>query len=112
MLRNSPEVGRDTILGRAHLLLGSHPGPEDILLVVEVSDTSAGYDLEVKAPLYARAGIGETWLVNLVEETIEVYREPDSGGYRRARTVHRGETFAAESLPNLELLADDILPPL
>ena len=65
----------------------------------------------MKVPLYARAGIGETWLVNLLEETIEVYREPDSAGYRAACTVRRGETFAAESLPNLELLADDILPP-
>ena len=90
----------------------SHPGPEDILLVVEVSDTSVDYDREVKVPLYARSGIREAWLVNLVEGVIEVYRSPSSEGYRQVRRVPRGETLTPESLSGLRILADDLLPSL
>ena len=94
---------------RADFYAASHPGPPDVLLVIEVSLTSEEYDRQVKIPLYARAGIPEVWLVDLEGGSIEVYREPSSEGYRLVRTVRGDERLAPESLPGLELTARDIL---
>src|SRR5690606_26231594 len=69
----------------------SHPGPEDVLLLVEVMESSATYDREVKVPLYARFGIAETWLLALEPGVIEMYRAPGPEGYHQVRTLRRGE---------------------
>jgi Uma2 family endonuclease len=69
-----------------------HPGPEDVYLLVEVSDTSLTTDREVKLPAYGRAGIPEVWIVNLLEQTIEVYREPHFSGYATKTVLRTGET--------------------
>lgn len=87
----------------------AHPGPQDVLLLIEVADTSVDYDRQVKAPLYARAGITEYWLVDLAGQRIEVYRAPAAGEYRQVRLVRQGERLAPEVLPFLELSANDIL---
>jgi Uma2 family endonuclease len=86
-----------------------HPRPEDVLLVIEVSDTSAEYDAEVKLPLYARAGVPEVWLVDLGREIIEVHHRPATGTYRETLRVARGESFASRTVPGLELEADAVL---
>jgi Uma2 family endonuclease len=72
-----------------------HPSPEDVFIVVEVMDNSASYDREVKIPLYARFGIPETWLVDVEQGLIEVYREPSLEGYRQVRTLRRGEHLSS-----------------
>lgn len=59
-----------------------HPTPEDILLLVEVAESSAAVDRQVKVPLYAQSGVLEVWLVDLNQETITVYRDPSPDGYR------------------------------
>src|SRR5438034_4682131 len=64
-----------------------HPRSHDILLVVEVADSSLAYDREVKIPLYAEAGIREAWVVDLNAETISVYRDPGPEGYREVVTI-------------------------
>jgi Uma2 family endonuclease len=58
------------------------PSPNDVLLLIEVADTTLDYDRRTKIPLYARAGIAEVWLVNLKDNSIEVYREPSAAGYK------------------------------
>ncbi len=63
------------------------PGPADVLLVVEVAESSVATDRDVKLPLYGRAGIGEAWLVDLPAGTIEVHTGPSPAGYR-GRSVH------------------------
>ncbi len=87
----------------------AHPYPNDILLVIEVADTSLGYDREEKVPLYASAGIPEMWLVNLSEAVIEVYSNPVDGVYSPVRQVARGGVLDAASLPGLSIRAADIL---
>jgi Uma2 family endonuclease len=87
----------------------ANPGPSDVLLIIEVADSSVGYDREVKVPLYARAGIQEVWLVNLPEDVIEIYARPTDGTYRGARLVKRGESLTATSVSTLTLDADSIL---
>ncbi len=87
----------------------SHPGPTDVLLVMEVAETSAAYDREVKALLYAKAAIPEVWLVDLAEERTEVYRQPSPRGYRDVRMIRRGELLTPLVLPELALAVNDVL---
>jgi Uma2 family endonuclease len=87
----------------------AHPGPEDILLLVEVAETSAAYDREVKASLYARSGIREYWLVDLVSESIEVYRGPIPEEYHQVRQLRHGDRIAPEAFPDVEIAIDDAL---
>lgn len=83
----------------------SHPTPADVLLVVEVADTSAAYDREVKLPLYARAGVPGVWLVDLNEGAVEVYAAPESGEYRESRRMARGESLAAREVAGFSPVA-------
>jgi Uma2 family endonuclease len=77
----------------------AHPRPDDILLLIEVADTTVNHDRLRKIPLYARAGILETWLVNLPAEAIEVHGDPARDGYRDVR-VWRGESLAQRTSPH------------
>ncbi len=85
------------------------PGPDDVLLVVEVADSSQRTDREQKIPLYARAGLPEVWLVDLPRDVIEVYREPAAGAYRSVQTVARDATLAILKLPGVTLPATEVL---
>jgi Uma2 family endonuclease len=85
------------------------PGAEDVLLIIEVADTSVEYDRSVKLPLYAKANISETWLANIKEDRIEAYSQPDNGIYQNARLIKRGETLTPESLPDLSITVEEIL---
>jgi Uma2 family endonuclease len=80
------------------------PVPEDVLLVVEVADSSVGEDRELKLPAYAEAGIPECWLVNLPEQHVEVYRDPSPRGYRTVQIRTSGETIEPQ-VASLEPLA-------
>ena len=94
---------------RADCYSSAHPGPGDVLLLVEVSDSSTEYDQEVKLPLYARYGIAEVWLVGLETETVEVYRGPAAQGYQNLSQSVRGQGLSPEFFSGLELAVDDIL---
>jgi Uma2 family endonuclease len=106
---SEPEPDVALVKPRDDFYSREHPGPDDVLLLIEVADTSVERDLEMKLPLYARAGIPETWIVDLPTETIEVHSRPDSGEYRETVRVKRSETVASRTLPGLEVAADDIL---
>jgi Uma2 family endonuclease len=69
----------------------AHPTAADVLLLVEISESTLRFDRNVKAPLYARHGIPELWVVDLVEGRLHVYREPRDGFYTSAPT----EAFGA-----------------
>jgi Uma2 family endonuclease len=86
-----------------------HPQPEDVLLLIEVADTSGHRDRREKLPMYARAGIVETWLVDLAGDQIEVYRHPAPDGYRDVRRVTRDGTLTAVRLPALTIPAAEVL---
>lgn len=75
---------------RADFYAEAHPTPEDVLLVVEVADTTVRFDRTVKVPLYARTGVPETWLVNLSRNEVEVYSRPENGVHQQVRRVRRG----------------------
>lgn len=79
--------------------------PRSALLVVEVSGESLAQDRSLKARVYARAGVPEYWIVNVVERCVEVHREPDAtaGGYGRIERMAAGERLSTEDLPSFTL---------
>lgn len=89
----------------------AHPTPEDILLITEVADSTLDYDRDIKAPLYGRAGIPETWVVNLREDCLEVFRSPGPQGYAQHTLYRRGDKISPVSLPDLEFAVAELLPP-
>ncbi len=89
----------------------ARPSAEDILLVIEVSDSSLNYDREVKAHIYGRAGIPETWVLNLPGDCIERFTEPGPEGYGQHAVLRRGGKVAPVSLPDVELAVEDLLLP-
>ena len=87
----------------------SHPTPGDILLVIEVADTSVEYDREIKLPLYARAGIQEAWLVLLSKDVVEVHSSPRIGRYQKVQRLKRAKKVQSQMMPGLALSVDSIL---
>lgn len=86
--------------------------PGDVLLLVEIADTSLPYDRGVKLPLYARARIPEVWLADLIRDRVEVFSEPAPDGYRRSETRERGTDLVPLSFPGLSLAVDTLLGPI
>ncbi len=94
---------------RADRYRDQHPAPEDTLLVIEVADTSAQYDRNVKIPLYGRAQVAEAWLVDLQNEIIEVHTQAGSRGYHRCDKFVSGQMVKSSSVPGLEIPFDEII---
>jgi Uma2 family endonuclease len=87
----------------------SLPEPEDVLLLIEVSDTTLAYDRGLKLQLYARAGIKEVWIVDLPAETIEQYTDASGDGYRHVEHKRRGQSLQPAALPNVTPAVDEVL---
>ena len=87
----------------------AHPRPADILLLIEVPQTSGRYDRERKIPAYAAAGVPEVWLVDLERNTIEVYREPSQDGYTEVRSFGRADAVSPSRFPDCMIAVDEIL---
>ncbi len=87
------------------------PRPPDILLVIEVADSSVAYDRDIKIPLYGRAGIPEAWLIDLSGSgSIEIHRGPTPRGYRERVRPERGEAIPVPGLAGVVVAVDDLLP--
>ena len=86
-----------------------HPVPDDVLLVIEVAETTVHYDRHVKMPLYARAGISEALLFNLPEDRLEYFARAEMGVYQVNRVLNRGERFESTNVHGLTLDVDVIL---
>ena len=90
----------------------SHPRPEDVLLLIEVSDSTLRYDRDTKVPLYARAGIPEVWLLDVAGQRLEIYRRPSPEGYREIHYPAPAESIAPVLLPELILSVASLFIPL
>jgi Uma2 family endonuclease len=84
-------------------------GPADVLLLIEVADSSLAYDRDVKLRLYARGGIPEVWIVDLQAERVYVYRTVGPGGYESLREAGRGEILSCAAFPDLAIPVDEII---
>jgi Uma2 family endonuclease len=87
----------------------THPKAEDVLVVIEMADTSLAYDRNVKLPLYARAGIAESWLIVLAKEVIEIHTQPKNGKYQKTQRLKRGKALVSPTIPSFSCKVDDLL---
>lgn len=92
-----------------HFYRRRHPKPEDVFLLIEVSDTTLDLDREEKLPAYGRAGIPEVWIVNLNNETIEVYREPHFTGYGSKTVLRAGDHASPAAFPDVSVDVAELL---
>jgi Uma2 family endonuclease len=105
--RPQPEV---TLLKwRDDLYAGKHPEPNDVILFIEVSDSTLREDRKVKVPLYARGGIPQVWIVNLNDEVVEVYSDPGEGKYKTINRLERGESLTLPGELGSTISVDTIL---
>ena len=107
--RSEPEPDVVLLRPRVDFYADADETPEDVLLVVEVADSSEVYDRQIKAPLYARYGIPELWIANLNSDQIVIYGDPTPAGYGTTRVARRGETISPSAFPELTFPVDEIL---
>jgi Uma2 family endonuclease len=89
---SEPEPDIALVAPRDDYYAADHPVPRDVLLIVEVADTSLRYDRHRKLPSYARAGIPEVWLVDLTLDRVERHREPRGDAYTDQQNLGRDGT--------------------
>ena len=106
---SEPEPDFMLLKPRADFYREAHPTPEDVLLLVEVADASITYDRRVKLPLYARAGIAEVWIVDLVRNRMDVFRTPSPRGYEETLSIERDGFVTPQAFPDLRIHASDVL---
>lgn len=103
------EVQADVALVQRQRDAGEHPGPTEVFLLIEVADTSVGFDRRVKLPLYARAGIAEVWIVDLPAGAVEVYREPQVTGYAKSSRLAGGDSVGPAEFPDVRFPVREVL---
>lgn len=106
---SEPEPDIALLRPREDFYASAHPTPDDVLLVIEVADSSERYDREVKVPLYARAGIPETWVVALLADTIHQYGDAVDGNYQTHNEFKHGDSITSRVLPELKVAVNEIL---
>jgi Uma2 family endonuclease len=107
--RSEPQPDVALLSPRPDRYRDSLPTPNDVLLLVEVADTTLQYDRAVKLPLYARHSIGEVWIVNLPEPRLEIHRDPQDGAYRSREERSAADTASPAALPNVDLTLRELL---
>ncbi len=88
---------------RADRYREAHPRPEDLLLIIEVSESSLGYDSGRKSNLYARHGIAELWILDLANRSLELRRRPSASGFESLQKLEPGTIAAPSALPDVLL---------
>ncbi len=109
--RSEPQPDLVVLRYREDFYTRSHPRPEDVLLLIEVSDSTLHYDRDTKVPLYAKAGISEAWLLDVAGQRLEVYRRPSPEGYREIHYPAPTDHIAPVLLPELSLNVASLFVP-
>ncbi len=107
--RTEPQPDVVLLEPRADYYATAHPIPSEVLLLVEVSDSTIDFDRDVKVPNYARSGIQEVWLWDLEANCLEVYRDPTANGYTSIQRFERGEIVSPLAFPDFQVSVDLIL---
>jgi hypothetical protein len=109
---SEPEPDVTLLVPRDDDYADGHPEAGDVILVVEVADSSIDFDRVVKREIYAENGIVEFWILNLLDRTLEVYRQPQSDGrYGDVRVLSPAEKADILRLPGEEFTVGDFFPP-
>lgn len=111
-VHSEPQPDMVLLKPRPDFYASAHPGPEDVLLLIEVSDSTLRYDRDIKVPLYAKAGIPEVWLLDVTGQRLEIYRRPSPEGYREIHYPAPTESIAPVLLPELILSVASLFVPV
>jgi Uma2 family endonuclease len=106
---SEPEPELALLRQRADFYEHEHPHSADVLLIIEVADSTLDFDRNIKLPIYARNAIPVTLLVNLQDEVIEVHADPVGLAYRSVKTFGRGESFSLPTVAEFAFQVNDIL---
>ena len=106
---SEPQPDISILKYRANYYSSGHPAPEDVYLVIEVSDTTLSYDRGVKLAMYAIAGIPEMWIADLQNDVLLVHREPAGDVYKTCSTLHRGDSISLAAFPDIVFKVDELL---
>jgi len=107
--RSEPEPDVALLRGAEKRYELRHPQPSDVLLLIEVSDSTVEFDRDVKGLLYASSGIQEYWLINLQADRIERHRQPSANGYGQVEIFRGGEAIASQTIPQLSFTVGELL---
>jgi len=107
--RSEPQPDVSVLRPSPNFYASAHPTAEDIFLLVEVSESSARIDRQIKVPLYARHAVAEVWIVDVDDNTVTTYRDPTPTGYTTVWVARRGEKLAIQAFPERELAIADLL---
>jgi Uma2 family endonuclease len=115
---SEPEPDIAIVRLRSDDYINSHPAPADIILVIEVADSTIKFDRETKAPLYAAAGINEYWIINLLDNRLEIYRQPEGDIYTsieiitppRWQSLSGRESISLPQFPDISLNIGNFFP--
>ena len=105
---SEPQPDAAIVRAKADNYKSGHPQPKDVLLVIEVADSSAAFDYQVKSKLYGKAGIAEYWILNIEEGCLRVFTEPSSKGYRTAKDYYAGDRVQCGTVAELDLRVDEL----
>lgn len=100
---SEPEPDLAIVKYRKDYYAKAHPAPEDILLLIEVADTSLAKDRHIKSVLFAESNIPEYWIINTEEDLLEQYLYPENGRYKQQRIYTKEEVLESPLLPSLEV---------
>lgn len=105
---SEPEPDLALLRPRDDFYADSHPTGKDILLLIEVADSSVGFDQSVKAPLFAAAGVPELWIADVSEERLLVHRSPSGPTYDHQKQLRSGDAISPLAFGDLSLPVADI----
>ncbi len=111
-LPNNSEPEPDIVIARLRSddYINSHPSPADIILVIEVAESTIKFDRDTKAPLYAATGINEYWIVNLIDNRLEIYRQPEGNIYTSVQIVMPPRSINLPGFFEIALNISDLFP--
>jgi Uma2 family endonuclease len=107
--RGQPQPDVMLLRPRADFYTTSHPVAADVLLLIEVADSSLDYDLVTKAAIYAQAGIDDYWVLNLLDKRLIVMRQPADGSYRSVQTLTREDSLSPLAFSDVTISVGEIL---
>jgi Uma2 family endonuclease len=106
----APEPDIALLRPREDFYAHKHPAGADILLIVEIADSSLEYDTSVKVELYSILGVPEYWVADLRNNRLLAYSDPQKDSYLTMREFHRGDVLAPQLLPDCRVSTDILLP--
>lgn len=101
--RSEPQPDLALLKPRADFYANAHPVPQDVLLIIEVAETSAEPDRKIKLPLYAKSGITEVWIFELRAKRVEAYRKPSGRKYLVVETYNEEQIISPQAFPTLKV---------